>query len=138
MIRIDLAKDELEKETGAGKFTLAGLKLPRGFNVEKLRLDVAALAIFAVALALAALPTLFFVQYRNSVRTEHQIKIQVLKQDTETAQSEIQKYMIFQTELQSYEQQKKQVAERLAIVRRLLSARGTPVNVLDVISQNLP
>ena len=143
MIRIDLGKDESAKTTGGGanvtrkvQDIAKTLKLPPEM-VEMLG-DVKSLAFIGIMVALALLPHLFFSQYRAYVNSQHVKEMERLKQETTAVTAEISKYSAFQSELESYESQKKLVNERLEGVRALLEVRNTPVNVLDAVGQSLP
>ena len=91
-----------------------------------------------IGVALAFLPHLFFSQYKAFIISQNQQRIKALQEQTDVVNQEIAKLQPFQKELESYEQQKKLVKERLGIVRELLTSRGTPVNVLDALGQSLP
>lgn len=140
MIRIDLAKDELEKNAPhAEKPSLfQGIRLPSFLKNISPTVNVTAVIIVVVAMAFSVLPHLFFLQYKTYVETEHQVRLKTIRIKMGKINMEISKLSSLQSELQSYEQQKKTVSEKLASVKELLAARGTPVNVLDTLGQSLP
>lgn len=144
MIRIDLGKDGLEKKNTAtnlkdffDKLKTKGFKAngPKGTKID---VDYRTVVIIAVVTAVACLPHLFVAQYRSYIEGQHASVMQSLKDKQAALNQEIAKYQSYQRELESYERQKKLIQDRLAIVRQLLEARGTPVNVLDSIGQSLP
>src|SRR5262249_11250282 len=142
MIRIDLSKDAEEKSASSAGLPkeLHGLatklKIPPG--VLEILSDARSLAVVGVGAAIAMLPHLFFSQYRSYVVTQNQKQMQKLKENIEAVNAEIVKYSPFEKELESYEQQKRLVNERLNGVRELLGTRNTPVSVLDAVGQSIP
>jgi Tfp pilus assembly protein PilN len=135
MIRIDLAKDELQRSAKRASFRF---KLPKAFDITKVTTDVGGFLTIVVAIAIGCLFPLFFSQYKTYVETQHAEKVKSINRKIESLDQEIAKLTPFKRELESYEQQKKIVAERLQIVRDLLAARNAPVNVLDAVGQSLP
>jgi len=144
MIRIDLGKDDLKGGTSGGLDSLSGkfkggaLGKLRFSGVSKLVGNMSGLGIVMIFGSASALPHLFFTQYRDTV-----IKLESQKVDTARARiaaltAEIEKLTPYQKELESFEAQKRLVQDRLDIIRGLLTARSTPVNVLDGIGQALP
>ncbi len=139
MIRIDLAKDEFEKDAGGKKTSVfQKIELPATFKRFVPRLNILSIIVVGVSVALALLPHLFFTQYMTFVELDHQKKLQEIKTKLSQINEEISKLASLKSELESYEQQKKVVSQKLTTVRDLLSARGTPVNVLDALGQGLP
>ena len=138
MIRIDLAKDELEAQGEIKPSFISGIKLPPFLIKLVPNVNLANLVIVAISIAFAVLPHLFFLQYKTYIETEHQVKIRALLGKIKSLSEEIGKLASLQGELQSYEQQKKVVSEKLSAVRELLAARGTSVNVLDTLGTSLP
>ena len=137
MIRIDLSRDEVQKQKpGSSLLARLNIPLPQGRDAQKL--DPVTVVIVLVAFAAAALPTLFVNQYKNFITAENENQIAALKKAIEDVGAEIVRLTPYQRELESYEVQKKQVRERLDIIRQLQLARGTPVNVLDAIGQSMP
>jgi len=136
MIRIDLGKDELQR---SGKRTLfARIKFPKALGVSKVTADIGGVLTILVAIAIACLFPLFFSQYRTYMEMQHADKVKSIQRKIASLDEEIAKLTPFKRELESYEQQKKIVAERLQVVRNLLAARNAPVNVLDAVGQSLP
>jgi Tfp pilus assembly protein PilN len=127
MIRINLGSGELKK---AKKKKLA---LP----FSPAAMDPKALLLIITATAFAFLPYLFFVQYRAVVVADYEKKTNEIQEKIGNMKSEVTKLRSYKTEMESFEQQKKIVSDRLALVRQLLNSRNTPVNVLDTVSQSL-
>lgn len=141
MIRIDLGRGDSGKGGKPSPFSglnLDFLKRFGGGRLNKVFGDLKGLVMIAVAVALACLPHLFFTQYRTFMIDEHEASKKKLQENIAILAQEVQKLKPFQQELESYEQQKRLVRERLEVVRALLSNRGTPVSVLDAIGQSLP
>jgi len=142
MIRIDLGQGAEQKSTSTNSVSkeLQGIatkvRLPPA--VLDYLSDARQIAMIGVGAALAMLPHLFFSQYRGYVATQHAKQIQKLKENMDAVSAEIVKYSPFEKELESYEQQKKLVNERLNGVRELLNTRNTPVSVLDAVGQSIP
>ena len=133
MIRIDLGRDELSK--GSSKKSLPKIgKL----DLSSVQLEPTLILVTVIGLALACLPHVFVSQYSSYIRQEHAQKMKALSDETEALKSEITKYNSFQREMQSYEEQKRLISERLNIVQQLLSSRSAPVSVLDAVGQSLP
>lgn len=141
MIRIDLGKDEASaNKKYSPKEILKKLNVPPHV-VEKLMTainDVTGVVMVVVALGLSALLPLFLNRYKESVRADNQAQIKEIKQKTENVGAEIVRFSPLKTELESYEQQKRVVNDRLAIVRTLLEQRATSISVLDAVGQSLP
>lgn len=143
MIRVDLGRPEgAKKPPGLEKIVKDFLAKLNGGKPPKINTkflgDVKGLMIIGVAGAIACLPHLFFTQFRSYVIDQHAERVAQLEEKLGQLNREIEKLTPFQRELESYNQQKKLVRERLDIVRDLLQNRGTPVNVLDAIGQSLP
>jgi len=142
MIRIDLGKAEGGR--GGGKKNLFNelrnrlLALTAPKAGRKKSVDLRGLFLVALALAMACLPHLFFTQFRTFVIEQHEVSKKKLEENLAVLNAEVAKFQPFQAELKSYEEQKKLVKERLEVVYSLIANRGTPVNVLDAIGQNLP
>lgn len=143
MIRIDLGKDGLDKK-GRGKIPF-NIQIPEKYRqyFEKIKVpggtfDLRGTVLSLLLLALAFLPHLFVVQYEHYLTNQHLQAMKTLQEKEEELKQDIARFASFQKELESYEQQKKIVTERLAVVRRLLAQRNTPVNVLDAVGQSLP
>lgn len=148
MIRIDLGKGDggkpAKKGLGGINFDFGFLKMPNwgsgggGGKLSKLGGDMKGVFIFGVAFAIACLPHLFFTQFRTFVIEQHESSKQKLEESAQVIKGEIAKLTQFKRELESYEEQRTLVKQRLEVVRNLLSNRGTPVSVLDAIGQSLP
>ena len=136
MIRIDLGKGGGKKTQSSGN--TSALKLPGKLGLSGLKLDVKLGILMAVVAAFACLPHLFVNQYRAFLISQHQLAMRNMQSEDEKVKQEISKYQTFQREMESYEDQKRKVRERLDVVKSLLSQRGTPVSVLDAIGQALP
>lgn len=142
MIRIDLGKADGGR--GGGKKNLLTALRSRliSFASSPRRgsnpFDLRALMLVGLAFAMAWLPHLFFTQFRTFVIEQHQVSKKKLEENLALLNGEVAKYQPFQAELKSYEEQKKLVKDRLEVVFSLISNRGTPVNVLDAVGQNLP
>ena len=139
MIRIDLSRDELQKPQGQAQKLLSRFNIPVPSSGKGgAQLDPVTIVVVVVSFAAAALPTLFVNQYKTYMAAENQAQIAALKKTIEEVGAEIVRLTPYQKELESYEAQKKQVRERLDVIRQLQIARGTPVNVLDAVGQSLP
>lgn len=145
MIRIDLGKADADK--GGGKKSLLNEVRRRlsflggiggGRSSRRSPFDGKALVLVGLALAMAGLPHLFFTQFKQLVIDQHQATKKKLEDNLAVLNGEVAKFQPFQAELKSYEEQKKLVKERLDVVYNLLSNRGTPVNALDAVGQDLP
>jgi Tfp pilus assembly protein PilN len=137
MIRIDLGKEDL----GAKKKPafLSGVTLPSWFpDINKIRVLVTGKLSIGVAIAVACLFPLFFSQYKSYLVSQYDAKKKTLNDRIDLLGQEVQKFTPFQKELESYEQQRKVISERLDTVRSLLESRNTPVNILDAVGQSLP
>lgn len=140
MIRIDLGKSSFGKsgkQKPPGFFTL---ELPPALRAQIERLQIKGITVIIVgaAAAIAILFPLFASQYEQALQKEHQDQIRALGQKMSELASQIESYTPFKRELQSYEEQKKLVTDRLAVVRKLLDQRSAPVNTLDAVGQCLP
>lgn len=137
MIRIDLGKEEIG---GSKQKTVFGnVKLPANFpTLKTLQRNLRATVMVGASTAVAALLPLFFGQYKSFVVAQHDDKIKSLNAKMDSLGQQVNKYTPFQKELESYEQQRKIIADRLAVVGMLLDARDTPVNVMDAVGQSLP
>lgn len=139
MIRIDLKKDELSKPARKSPAeALRQLYRPFEPRVRAIIGDARNLVSFLVVGAFALLPYLFFTQYRAYVISQHRNAMTTMANNLTELNIEIEKLQPFQKEMEGYEQQRKIVAERIAVVNRLLNARATPVLVLDAMGQGLP
>jgi Tfp pilus assembly protein PilN len=138
MIRIDLGKGDGERKERRFKLDLGRFGKLGGGRVGKVLGDLKSLVLIVVALAIAWLPHLFFEQFKAFVIEQHEASKRKLEESISVLNAEIAKLQPFQRELESYEQQKKLVRDRLEVVRALLANRGTPVNVLDAVGQSLP
>lgn len=143
MIRIDLGRGDGARKGGGGGLKNIKIDLGRfgklgGGKVGKVLGDIRGLIVIFIALAIAWLPHLFFEQFRTYVIEQHEASKKKLEESVAVLNAEIAKLTPFQRELESYEQQKKLVRDRLDVVRTLLANRGTPVNVLDAVGQSLP
>ncbi len=131
MIRINLGRSELKKGAASKKF-----KLP--VMLPSFELDTKSLIILLTATAFALLPYLFMIQYKAFMVRQHATRMQGLNSRIEELKADIARFQNYKTEMESYQLQKKLVAERLAIVQQLLAGRNTPVSVLDAVGQSLP
>lgn len=146
MIRIDLGKEDLQgtrrqgKTKGKSNDFLKGLKLPPQLEkkLRKYTSDLGMLIATGVALGIAALFPLVVGQLKTQKIAAHDEVVKALKVKVDALNGEIAKSGPIKTELDSYEQQKKIVSDRLGIVRELLDQRATPINVLDTVGQSLP
>lgn len=149
MIRIDLGKDESARAGGKAAKVIAQVRSKLGLGggkrtvsaaatMAESRWDLRGLIVLGIGGFLGVLPHLLYVQYASFV--EKQAKEAIAKMDAEIAtySTEISKLGDYQKELESYEQQKTIVRNRLTAVQGLLSVRNTPVNVLDTLGQSLP
>ncbi len=91
-----------------------------------------------LALVGAAVPHVLFIQYQDFVIKKNEEQKKELEAQLASITKEISRLIPFQKELETYEAQKKLLRERLALIQNLLSARSTPVNVLDTVGQSLP
>ncbi|MBI1861839.1 MAG: PilN domain-containing protein [Deltaproteobacteria bacterium] len=139
MIRIDLGHDRLEasaKQQGSRtSIDIGNVFAP---VAKKLKLDIAGVLTLVVGAGLSALFPLFLEQYKDYTTKDFATKKRKLQVNAEQVNREIGKLTPYQKELESYEQQKKLVSSRLAVVRDLLTSRNTPVAVLDTVGQHLP
>ena len=148
MIRINLGRESGEKggrePSGSQGFSLGRLfgggrkgggRSGRGSALAQ---NFTTLLSLGVALALAFLPHIFFMQFRTLVNEQHVATKRKLQEDIQVSQAEVAKFGQYRRELESYEQQRKIVKERLQTVKSLIANRGTPVSVLDAIGQSLP
>jgi Tfp pilus assembly protein PilN len=139
MIRIDLGKAN-RKQGEAVRKVAAQLKLEQPYNelLAKFDNDFGRLAIFVVSLAIAVLPILLVGEYERVIRKNFARKM--IAADTQIAaiDQEIEGFATFKQELDSYENQKVQVTQRIKVITNLLLQRGTPVNTLDSVGQSLP
>lgn len=146
MIRIDLGKDDTKRVSSPklSKQLFKGLDQVRGpgvaafGKVRDLVGGLSAVVILSVAAGVSVLPHVVFTQYKGIIVRQNEQKMGELRQRVTLISQEINKLKPFQKELESYENQKKLVKERLDIIQNLLNQRGTPVNVLDAIGQALP
>ena len=136
MIRIDLGKGAGRKGTSEG--TKTSFSLPGNVKIPAIKLDFKRGILVVIASAFAFLPHLFVNQYRAYLTSEHQLTLKTFGAESEKVKQDIARFQTFQKEMESYEEQKKKVRERLDVVKQLLTLRGTPVNVLDAIGQSLP
>lgn len=160
MIRIDLGSDEFKKsggggglsgllgklsfrkkadagEGGGGRLSAGSFERPRRSFAAAIG-NLGSTVILILAVVGSYLPHMFFLQYKDYVVAQHEARKKELEEKVALIGREISKLQPFQKELESYEQQKKLVKDRLETIRTLLAARGTPVNVLDAIGQSLP
>lgn len=139
MIRIDLGKGGLEEKSPIAK-KLAALNIPPQVvaRLQKLTADIGTIITIIVAVALSLLFPLVGKQYRTALIMEHDARMKEMNQKLALATSEIGKYTHYKQELESYNNQKNLVTNRLQAVKTLLDSRGTPVNVLDSLGQSLP
>jgi Tfp pilus assembly protein PilN len=139
VIRIDLKKDELSKPARPTPAELfRKFYRPIEPKVRAIVGDARSLISFLVVGAFALLPYLFYTQYRAYVISQHRSAMATMANNLTELNVEIEKLQPFQKEMEGYEQQRKIVAERIAVVNRLLNARATPVLVLDTMGQSLP
>jgi len=143
MIRIDLGKDEDQQSnssSSAFKNKFFKLDLPPALQEQlaKYTGDLSKVITIAVTIAIACLFPIFASQYQAVLEKQHQEVVKALNDRLAVLAGEVTKLTPFQRELQSYEEQKKVVTDRLTVVRQLLEQRNTPVNVLDTIGQSLP
>jgi Tfp pilus assembly protein PilN len=139
MIRIDLGKGTRKQGEGMRKVA-SHLKLRQPYEelLSKFDNDASRLIAFLAALGIAVLPYLFVGEYKRVVTHGYERKIAALDKELAVIESEIQSLMPFKQELDSYETQKRQVSQRLEVIRRLIDGRATPVAALDAVSQALP
>lgn len=139
MIRIDLGKGGLEEKSPVAK-KLAALNIPPQLvaRLQKLTADIGTIITIIVAVAISLLFPLVGKQYRTQIIMEHDARMKEMNQKLAAATNEIGKYTHYKQELDSYNNQKTLVTNRLAAVKTLLDSRGTPVNVLDSLGQSLP
>lgn len=146
MIRIDLGKDDTKRAStpNLSKQLFKGLDQVRGpgfavlSKAKNLVGGMSTFVIVGIAGAVGVLPHVVFTQYKGIVVRQQEQKIAEVRQRVTLISQEINKLKPFQKELESYENQKKLVKERLSVIQNLLNQRGTPVNVLDAIGQALP
>lgn len=96
------------------------------------------LLLYALDIGLAVVPHMFFERFREETLVVHKNEVQELQNKLGAIKKEVEKLKPYQKELTSYESQKKNVKEKLQVVRALVSTRGTPVNVMDALGQSLP
>ena len=127
MIRVDLGREEKAPYS-------SGLKVGRG----SLWSDLASLVILIIGLALAFAPYLVVNEFKSYLVQENEEKMQKIAQNIAAVDKEIARFSPFKKELESYEEQKKLVKDRLEAVNSLLVSRAAPVNALDAVGQSLP
>ena len=135
MIRIDLGKSERPSAKASKPNPLSDLLAKANRSLHE---ELGGYLAIGVAAAFACLPYLFVDQYRSFSEKNHLAQMKTLSETEEGLNQEIQRYSSFQRELESYEQQKKNTAARLEVIRALIASRATPVNVLDAVSLSLP
>lgn len=150
MIRIDLSRDELGRGSSGntaitqmmGKLKLPKQlqdMLPKGGGGGGRGGDQSAMLIaLGISGAAALLPSLFLSQYKQYVINENQTQIKAIQDSVVQVNADIAKLTPYQKELDTFEGQKALVRQRLDVIRQLLDQRGTPVNILDAVGQNLP
>lgn len=139
MIRIDLKKDDLGKGSKRSVADqLKQLQIPISPKIIEFTSDVRNLTVVGVVVALSLLPYLFLSQYQGFVEAQHRRSLATLAEEAAKLSVEIDKLKPFQRELESYEQQKRLVTERLSVVNRLLTSRSAAVPVIDTLGQGLP
>ncbi len=139
MIRIDLGRDS-KKQGEKIRKVAARLKLQQPFEdlLAKFDGDVGRLITFFISLAVAILPYLFVGEYERVVVHSYEKKIRGIEKEIAVVATEIQSLQPYKLELESYETQKAQVNQRLAVIRQLIDSRGTPVISMDAVTQSLP
>ena len=146
MIRIDLKADELSKTPKQHHpviqiFVDTFKKKSKGKKskgVMRQTVSPNMVLVMFIAGAVAYLPNFVFSRYRSAVMGRYSKQISEVRKKLNGVNSEIRKLNAFKAELESFEKQKADVEKRLQVVQQLLTRRGTPVNVLDVIGQELP
>ncbi len=139
MIRIDLGRDSKKSGEKIRKVA-AQLKLEQPYNelLAKFDNDVNRLVAFVVSIGVAVLPYLFAVEYERVVTASYERQYRAADKELKVLEAEVASLMPFKQELDSYEAQKAQVSQRLAVIRSLVDTRGTPVTTLDAVAQALP
>lgn len=139
MIRINLGKGAYEEKSELSK-KLAGLHVPPKVlnRIQKLTADIGVIVTIVVAVAISLLFPLVAKQYRLQMIADHDARMKQMSDKLVAANNEISKYNHYKAELESYNNQKTLVTNRLGVVKQLLDQRGTPVNVLDTVGQSLP
>lgn len=115
-----------------------GLKELQKFKPSKINLNFSSLILSVAFFAVAALPHLFFLKYRDHVEALHKANITAISSEVNVVKSETSKYETYQAEMKSIEEQENRVSQRLNVVKQLQSSRTGPVNILDAIGQLLP
>lgn len=100
--------------------------------------DIGGVLLLIAAVALSILPYLFLQQHKGSLQRKYQAQRQALEEKKNLAQQDLSKYQSYKVELESFEKQKAQLAQRLEALNRLLKTRGGPVNIIDAIGQGIP
>lgn len=104
--------------------------LPRKERPRKIRVKVPQAAVVAVAILLVGAMW----AYWHSVKRD----VERLRADIVATRSEIAQSQQIVRLVEQYARDKKQLQDRLALIQRLVTAQGTPVRLLDGISQALP
>lgn len=136
MIKINLKKGvtgESDKSTNAALAKALG-KLP----IPQVTLDASFVILSLALIALAAIPHLLCVRYREHVQILHKKNMSALAEEEENIKSETAKYQTYQAEIKNIEEQQLKVSQRLNIVKQLQLSRTGPVNILDSVGQSLP
>lgn len=136
MIKINLKKGgagEREKSINPALSKALG-KLP----IPQVTLDASFIVLSLALIALAGIPHLFFVRYREHVQLLHKKDMSNLAEEEENIKTEMAKYQTYQAEIKNIEEQQSKVAQRLNIVKQLQLSRTGPVNILDSVGQSLP
>lgn len=139
MIRIDLGKSDRKQGQGLRKLAVQ-LKLEQPYDqlLKRFDNDFSRMVAFLVAVAVSVLPYLLVGEYERVVTQGYERKITAMDKELTVVNAEIEGLQPFKRELDSYETQKAQVNQRLAVIHQLVEARGTPVTTLDAVSQSLP
>ena len=104
--------------------------LPREERRRKIRVEVPQAAIVALTILVVA----GMWGYWRLVRRD----VERLRADIVSTRSEIAQNQQIVRMVEQYARDKKQLQDRLALIQRLVTAQGTPVRLLDGISQALP
>lgn len=137
MIKVNLGRGgETRKKKLSQKKTSRPLSRASLKSINKS--DLGGVLLLMAAIALSILPYLFLQQYKASVRQKYESTMRDLEEKKSSVQQELAKYQSYKVELESFEKQKAQLAQRLDALNRLLKTRGGPVNIIDAIGQGIP
>jgi Tfp pilus assembly protein PilN len=138
VIRIDLGKSDGASNKKGGTFLNVELPPALRAKVQQAQVTTTTVVVVGVSLAISCLLPLFSSQYQQAIQKEYDDEMKTMSKRVAELNTQIDTYTPFKRELQSYEDQKKVVSDRLGVVRKLLEQRNAPVNTLDAIAQSLP